>query len=201
MNVNGFMYYLLVFGLLPPLITYASVTAAWWFSWRHGGHASAIYIPFLGPILLTSWIVLDDRPLFWLIPAVWIGDLGTVVFLIHIPGMVRELWHTSWFTLVLKLHGEKGIETATLTLHAGGHYILWKRWARQKDELGIVELSEPGTFIQLGNNYELTAHFGLRRLVHLVEEKEGEQSYLVNEETLQGYEEHSLSGWMLKSRR
>jgi hypothetical protein len=163
-----------------------------------GWQRSAVYIPLLGPALLTSWIVLDGRPSLWLIPTVWIGDLGTIVFLLHLPSMMREWWQTSRFTLVLKLRGENGIESVTLTLHSGGHYLLRKRWARQKDELGILELGEPGTFIQLGNDYELTVHFGLRRVVRLIEEKQGEKSYLVNEEPSPAPEECSLNGWMLK---
>jgi hypothetical protein len=200
-GMDSVLKVLLAAGLLPLFITYSTVAAAWWFSWRHGGKASAVYIPLLGPVFLTTWIVLDGRPSSWLIPAVWICDLGTVVILIHTPGLLREWWQTSRFTLVLKLRGEKGSESATLTLHSGGHYLLRKCWARPKGECGIVELGELGTFVQSGNDYEITAHFGLRRILRLVEVKEGAQSYRVTEDPPPEHAEHSLNGWTLESRQ
>ena len=55
------------------------------------------------------------------------------------------------------------METAVLTLHSGGHYLLVKTWNRPPGSFGILGLSEEGTYVKDGENYELTAHHGLRR--------------------------------------
>jgi len=136
----------------------------------------------------------------WLIPIFWGADIGTVVFLAVLPRLVREWWQTSYFTKRITLVGSRDIESATLTLHSGGHYHLQKSWSRPAASTGIVGLGETGKYVEIENGFELTAHHGLRRVLRLSKQEAYESTYLVEEDTWpqdDGYS--SLGGWMLST--
>jgi hypothetical protein len=192
------MTFLLAVGLVFPAVSWLSVMASAWSYWRNGRRSSAIYLPFFGPIILTCWVILDSRPL-WLIVIAWVLDIGTIAFLLVAPRLLREWWRTSRFTTKLILSGSEGIESATLTLHSGGHYLLRKAWNRPKDMPGIVGLGEPGTYVEDGSDYELTAHYGLRRHLHLFDARTSYTSFSVREEPSQNqdHRDYSLEGWIL----
>lgn len=190
--------YLLVVGLLFPAISLVTSLLAWWGLWRYENHSSAVLIPLVGPILLTWWILLKGLSA-WLIPVVWVLDIGTVSFFVVCPRLFREWWQISWFTRQLTLHGRQGIEAATLELHAGGHYLLRKEWDRPAGTFGIGAFGEVGTYIGVRDNYELTSHFGLRRILRSLDNHDAENSFLVSDEAARNQElrEYSLDGWTL----
>jgi hypothetical protein len=184
---------LLVAGLLFPALSLLTVTGSFIHRWRYQKYASPVMIPFVGPILLTIWAVVTDQSN-WLVPIFWIGDLGTVAFLAVSPRLVRDWWRVSSFTRILTLHGSKDIQTAIITLHSTGHYLLKRSWNRLPGEIGIGGLGEPGTYIQAEGQYELTAHHGLRRILR----KTDDGAYVVEEgpppnASLQVY---TLNGWL-----
>lgn len=187
---------LLVVGLIFPALSLFTEMASLWDRWRHQKHSSPVFIPFIGPILLTSWVLIDHNPLWW-IPFVWIADIGTMAFLVISPRLIADWWHISSFTRILTLRGDHDIQSAIITLHSSGHYLLKKSWNRPPGQIGIVALGEPGTFIQTENQYELTSDLGLHRILR----KTLEGTYRVEQdqrdnESLQNY---LLHGWVFKS--
>ena len=130
------------------------------------------------------------------IAIVWFADLGTLAFLVASPRLFRDWWHTSSFTRVLALNGSKDNQRALITIHSTGHYLLKKAWS-PPGQTGIVGLGEPGTFTKVDDRYELTSHFGLRRVLW----KTDEGTFHVQEEELpkEEHRNHSLSGWVLRA--
>ena len=191
---------LLVLGLVFPVISWVTLVLARWTSWRTGRNVSAVFIPLAGPVLLTSWVIFEDKS-YWLIPICWIADIGTAAFLYCLPAMVAEWWRTSHFTLCLRLHGNQGTESAVLTLHSGGHYQLTKSWDRPAGTFGIVSLGEPGTYIRDGDKYELTAHHGLRRTLVPIQDSILGTAYSVVElsDLSENQKEYTLAGWTLQA--
>ncbi len=159
---------LLIGGLLFPTLSLLSCIASLAIRWRHDRYASPVFIPLVGPVLLTCWVLIAGHSR-WLIPAVWLLDLGTIAFLAALPRLAVEWWQISEFTRLLTLRGSHGIEKAMLTLHRGGHYYLRKNWDRSQGELGIVDLGETGTFIDDGDAIILESHYGLTRRLQRIE--------------------------------
>jgi hypothetical protein len=186
---------LLIAGLIFPMISLLTVIASLVYQWRQKRRSSPVFIPLVGPVLLTSWVVSAHKPL-WIIAIVWGADIGTLAFLAASPKLLRDWWRTSSFTRFLALNGNKDNQSAFITLHSSGHYLLKKSWARPPGQTGIAGLGEPGTFSQLGDRYELTSHVGLRRLI----QKTDEGAYRVEEEELpkEGLRDYSLIGWVLR---
>jgi len=164
--------------------------------WRYKKHSSPAFIPLIGPVLLTGWIISAHEPL-WIIAAAWVADIGTLAFLAASPKLFKDWWRTSSFTRILALNGNKGNQSAIITFHSTGHYLLKKSWIRPPGQAGIVELGEPGTFTQLGDRYELISDVGLRRLLQKTEGG----AYHVEKEDLPKVElrDYSLSGWVLST--
>ena len=188
---------LLIAGLFFPGLSLLTAPVSAWQSWRYQRHVSPIFIPFVGPILLTCWIILDQRPL-WAIPIVWLLDIGTLMFLLVTPRLIRDWWQTSSFTRRLKLQGSVGIEAATLTFHTGGRYLLEKCWNRPPETNGIIGLGEIGTYVEINSGYELTAHHGLRRVLRSIDNQTPERSFSVSEDSPSKENANSLEGWVLK---
>lgn len=186
---------MLVAGLVFPALSLVTVIASVVHWWRTKKHASPVIIPFIGPILLTGWVILAEKPLL-LIPVVWIADLGTLVFLAFVPKILGEWWRTSSFTRILALHGSEGVQSAIITFHSTGYYLLKKSWQRPMGECGIVGLSEEGVYIRDDGRIELTAHFGLRRILR----KSDEGQYVVEEIVAEqeASKNHSLEGWRFR---
>jgi hypothetical protein len=182
-------------GVVFPSLSLITAIGCFLYQLRYKKHSSPVFIPFIGPILLTCWVVLDDKSIL-LIPFVWIADIGTLAFLAVSPQLIREWWRVSAFTRILTLHGSKDIQSAVITLHSTGHYHLEKTWKRPVGVFGIVGLGEPGVFTHGQNQYELTSHCGLRRILRQTDEG----VFSVDEVQPQGAEmqKYSLDGWMLK---
>ena len=162
---------------------------------RKGGrHVSPVFVPLVGPILLTWWIVRTRLPL-WLIPLAWLADIGTVALAAMLPRLAAEWWRVSAFTRVFTLLGSRDGQSATLSIHATGHYLLRKTWKRAAGETGITRLGEPGTWALAGEDYVLTSHLGLRRVLRRTAEGE----FRVVEEPPLPAEQaaYALAGWRL----
>lgn len=187
---------LLIAGLIFPVISLLSRIGTLVHQWRHKKYSSPVFIPFIGPFLLTSWVICAHKPL-WIIGLVWVSDIGTLAFLAVSSRLIREWWRTSTFTRTLTLHGTQDNQRATITFHSTGHYLLKKSWSRPPGQLGIIALGEPGTFNQSENQYALTSHVGLRRVLRETDER----AYRVEEQDRPREElrDYSLSGWVLRS--
>ncbi len=153
---------LLIAGLIFPILSLLTCIASLVIRWGNNRYSSPVFIPFVGPMLLTWWVFVAGQTR-WLIPLVWLVDLGTIAFLFVLPRMTREWWQLSVFTRLMTLRGSHGIEKVILTLHQGGRYFLKKSWDRSHGELGIVGLGETGTFIDDGEWLKLESHHGLTR--------------------------------------
>lgn len=186
---------LLSAGLFFPVISMLTGICSLVDKWRHKKHSSPVFIPFIGPFLLTSWVIIAHKPL-WLIVIVWGADIGTVAFLARSPQLIREWWQTSSFTKILELKGSHDNQCAIITIHSTGYYVLKKSWIRPSGQVGIVGLGEPGTYTQQENRYELTSHVGLQRVLRYTDDR----AYLVEEDELLKEElrNYSLNGWVLK---
>jgi hypothetical protein len=184
-------------GLFFPALSLLTVLASVVTRWRSGRHASAALVPFVGPVLLTCWILLRDYSS-WFILLVWLSDMGTVMFLAVLPWLIREWWRTSVFTRTMILHGTQGIQRAVITIHSSGRYLLKKSWDRPSSETGIVGLGEPGSFVADGEAVTLVSDHGLRRKLRRVTR----DAYDVEEpeEDRPELRDYSLRGWRLECR-
>lgn len=184
-------------GLFFPALSLLTVFASAVTWWRSGRHASAVLIPFVGPVLLTCWLLLRGYSA-WFIPLVWLLDMGTVMFLAVLPWLIREWWQTSVFTRIMILRGTQGIQRAVITIHHGGHYLLRKSWDRPSSEPGIVGLGEPGSFVADGETLTLVSDHGLRRRLRRVTRDAFDVEEL--EEDRPELRDYSLRGWRLECR-
>lgn len=157
-------------------------------------YVSPVLIPFVGPVLLTCWVLVAEKT-YWVIPLVWLLDIGTTIFLLATPRLALDWWRTSSFTRLMTLRGSHGIETVLLTLHHQGRYHLQKSWKRSEGEPGIVGLGETGTFVDVGDSLMLESDQGLTRTLKRVDgnsfdviETDAAQPELRND---------SLHGWHL----
>lgn len=185
---------LLILGLIFPTLSLLSFIATLVTRWRHDRHTSPVFIPFFGPVLLTCWVLVAGHPR-WLIPVIWLLDLGTGAFFFVLPQLVAEWWQHSAFTRLITLHGAHGIEKVILTLHRGGRYFARKSWNRAPGELGIISLGEAGTFIDDGEVIALLSDLGLNRQLNRIDLN----TYDVSEPNDSGPElrNYSLHGWRL----
>jgi hypothetical protein len=187
---------LLVLGLVFPALSLVTTVSSALTFWLTNRHSSAGLIPFIGPVLLTCYVFVEDRSR-WMIPAVWTLDIGTVAFISVLPRLISDWWNTCSYTLIKTFYGKDGIQDAVITLHTTGRYLMKKSWSRRDGEYGIVGLGEPGTFSKDGDAFELVSHHGLRRRLVPAEK----QSFLVEEQ--QGVrpelKDYSLNQWSLKS--
>jgi hypothetical protein len=188
----------LVSGLLFPLLSILTGIAVLIDRWRGKKHSSPVFIPFIGPALLTAWVMLSHYPL-WLIPIVWVGDIGTVAFLIISPKLLSQWWDTCSHTRVLCLHGVNGNQSAELSFHSTGRYHLRKKWQRPPNECGIVSLGELGTFTRTPDAFEMKADHGCSRQLSPV--SEGRFQVRAEAELADAYRDYSIVGWEFDQRR
>jgi len=182
---------LLAAGLFFPLLSWLTFFLAAVRPRRNGKRASGIYIPVIGPVLLDAWLAATGHAA-WTLALPWIADIGTLFFLRAAPRLVRDEWRTSRFTREFVLSGAHGNQSVEISFHRGGHYVLTKRWTRAPGEMGIVQLSEPGTYIaDAGNTITLTAHTGRTR--RLVPQGDG---YAVQDAG--GGDHYQIGGWTLQ---
>lgn len=157
---------LVFFGLIFPF--FSAVTGLLY--WKRGAgwseSPSPIFVPFFGPSLLTCAILLNSYP-WWLIPTVWVTDLGTLVFLRYLPAIIREERKVSRFTRVLRIKGSVENAHAVLTFHTSGKYLLQKRWKLAQGEQGIVGMGELGTYAETLDGFTMKSDEVVdRRVVH-----------------------------------
>src|SRR5262245_47644796 len=190
-----FWMFVLFVGIAFPCLSLLTVVGTLVQSWRFKKHASPILIPLIGPLCLSGLVLYFGKPL-WLIPVVWITDIGTVVFLWVFPRIIADWWSVSGFTRVLTLRGSQGIQSAVLTLHSNGRYVLKRSWQRAPGECGICGRGEPGTYRRTENGFELIAHHGLRRFLRTA----ANGTYLVEEAQADaaGNGDSSLKDWTLQ---
>ncbi len=186
--------FLLAAGLVFPLLSLISALSILVRRQRGTPFRSPVFIPFVGPILLSAWVLLAGHSR-WLLPAAWIVDVGTLYLLVLAPKLIAEGWRTSPFTTILALRGTQGDQCATLTLHAKGHYLLRKKWNRPQGQTGILQLGEPGTYTQCDNRFDLVSFMGLRRMLR----KTKDGSFFVEEPNPvpPNAQSYSLKDWTL----
>jgi len=185
-------------GITFPCVSLLTGTISLVQYWRFKKHESPIFIPFIGPLCLSVLVLYFGKPL-WLIPVVWIADVGTVAFLWISPRVVADWWNVSGFTRILTLHGSQGAQSAVLTLHSTGHYFLKKSWQLAPGAFGICGLGDSGTYRRTEDDFELVTHHGLRRFLrtaangtYLVEEGQADAATNGNS---------SLKDWTLQESR
>lgn len=180
---------LLIAGLIFPAISWLSFLASGIQYLLAKKTSSGVYIPFIGPLLIDIWIIAVDAPI-WTLVIPWIADIGTVFFLFAMPRLIVNAWQTSQFTRIFLLVGMRANQAVEISFHKGGHYVLKKNWNRPTGEMGVVALSEPGSFEEVEESIVLTSHTGAMRHVR---RHDGE--YLVSD--TEAGEDYNLDGWTL----
>lgn len=188
----------LYIGIATPFLSLLTGLISLIHYWRFKSHASPIFIPLIGPLCLSGLVLYFGKPL-WLIPIVWITDVGTVAFLWMSPRTITDWWNVSALTRILNLRGSQGIQSAVLTLHSTGHYFLKKSWERSPGEWGICGLGESGTYRRTESGFDLVAHHGLCRTLRTA----ANGTYLVEEEQSDAASggDSSLKDWTLQECR
>lgn len=74
-----FRWFLLPVGLVFPFVSFLTLAGSVMTAKTPERHASAVLIPFFGPMVLTGWILLSGFSPLW-IPLVWVLDPGTSLF-------------------------------------------------------------------------------------------------------------------------
>jgi hypothetical protein len=180
----------LVAGLIfPALNWFTSLACAIQFALAKKT-SSPVLIPFVGPILIDAWIVSTGAPA-WALAIPWVADIGTVRFAVFMPRLLRELWQTSRFTRTSLLSGARERQTAEISFHRGGHYVLRKTWRREPGELGIVSLGEPGMYGERDGVITLLSHVGCTRRIR----REGDSFVAEDPDSPPDYRIH---GWVLR---
>ena len=100
-----------------------------------------------------------------MLAAPWIADIGTLLFAISAPSLIKEFWNYSRYTRVMLLTGTANDQQVEISLHKGSRYVLKRRWKRSPGELGVVALSEPGTFQEGEGGLTLLSHAGRPRML------------------------------------
>ncbi len=80
---------LLVLGLLFPCLSWLTGIISWIESSRLKKNVSAIYIPFIGPLLISIWLGIYNKP-WWTFLLAWVFDLGTVMVVLALFRMRRS---------------------------------------------------------------------------------------------------------------
>lgn len=185
---------LLVAGLIFPTLSALTLLASLATRWRTGRFVSPVFIPGVGPLLLSGWLYVAGKS-WWYLPLVWFSDVGTLAMLAAIPALLVEWWHYSAFTRLRTLVGSCGIERAKLTLHRGRRYYLNKNWERARGELGIVALGETGVYHEENGVLVLQSDHGLVRRLSTTDGV----GFQVAEDLHQrpDLNNYSLDGWQL----
>jgi hypothetical protein len=123
------VYLLLIFGLIFPVISLLSLIIASATSTKDK-NVSGVYIPIIGPFLLSTFIILKGASYWWLFAA-WLGDTGTVLFLIAAPAIFKDMLSHSSYTRLAQYEGQRENISITLSFHKGQHYIVKQRYAER----------------------------------------------------------------------
>jgi len=155
-------------------------------------HCSPVWIPIVGPLFISGFL-LSRGYSWWVSPLPWILDIATMGVIVSIPRIVRDEWRTSGLTRIATLVGDYDIQTARLSLHRRGHYLLKKKWHRAKPEPGIISLGELGSYCCDGPDILLESQSGASRRLSL--QSAGRYAVLEGSEFS---ENDSLQGWVLR---
>lgn len=114
-------------------------------SWRSGKFHSAI--PLVGGLCLGvgASLLTPLRPYTWAAPFL---DWGTIVVVVSLPWLVREMWKTCRLNLVEECVGVRGRTTVRLSLFRRGVAVVGWDISRPKGEHGMVGMSRLGTWEQ-----------------------------------------------------
>ena len=186
---------LFYWGLVFPTISWLTLFQSWRIAWRKGRGSSVVFIPFVGPILLSWWISVEGHSL-WMIPVVWVLDIGTMCFMAIMPRMIKESWESSKYNRMLTLHGVNGNQDVVIEFQKNGKYALRKTWDKDKGEYGTSSLSEPGTFSIDGDTINMVSHVGQARTLT----KSSEGTFLVKDNIIERPELHRycIDKWLLE---
>lgn len=187
---------LLITGLIFPAVSAVTCILSVLTRLRHKRYASPICIPFAGPALLTFWVLVTGVT-HWLIPLVWILDIGTMLFLPVLPRLIFQWWQLSTFTRLITLRASSGSEHVLIRLHRGGRYLLTRSWDRSRGETGVLAMSEAGTFTDSGEAINLVSDTGLRRSLNRIQP--GTFEVIEYEITSPEQSVYSLHGWRVSS--
>lgn len=185
---------LFYWGLVFPTISWLTLFQSVWTGWRKGRSSSVVFIPFVGPILLTWWISIEGHSL-WMISVVWVLDIGTMCFIAMMPRMIKESWESSKYTRILTLHGVNGNQDVVIEFQQNGKYALRKTWDKHEGEYGTSSLGEPGTFSIDGDTINMVSHLGQVRTLA----KSHEGTFLVEDNILKRPDLHRycIDKWSL----
>ena len=75
-------------------------------------------------------------------------DYGTLVFLLALPKVAKELWQTSRVNLVREFAGKDGGKEVKIRLYKAGVFTIKHRFTRAKGELGLISSSDIGSWSQ-----------------------------------------------------
>ena len=156
---------LLIVGCIFPVIVWLTFVGGYINRKVNGKPASAVLIPFIGPVFINIWSFEMSHPS-WAYVIPWVVDIATISFLIFLPKLLNELWEFSRFTELLSLNAEFGNKTANLILHKGNKYIIRFNWFRHEGEQGILAANDFGSYQADGDTkYILTSHTGNIRIL------------------------------------
>jgi hypothetical protein len=188
---------LLILGILFPAISLLTLIASLFEWWKHKKHSSPIFIPFIGPVLLTFWVISFVKHL-WLIPIVWVCDVGTVAFIIAIPRLLSDWWNACSFTRILNLHSSSGIQSAQLSFHTTGRYLLQKKWHHPPGKYGTICVGDAGAFTRTGDIIEMKSDWGWSRTMRFI----SDGHYLVSEEVSvkDKNPDYSIANWTFENK-
>jgi len=159
-------------GFLLPVVAWITLGLSAYDRWRYGKHSSPVFIPIIGPLIISLWIVAMQYSPLW-IPLAWVSDIGTLAFLRVVPRIIREEWDTSWWTRVSEFRAARDNWTARLTLHSTGAYHLVYKNQNHVDQLGLKEISIAGKFSRRGDEIHLKGVRGDDHDLKLIRQPDG----------------------------
>lgn len=158
--MDTLIHVLFLFGLGLPVLAWLTLIIGYIERKMTGKGSSGILIPVIGPVLLNI-CSLQMNLSGWTYVIPWVADISTVLFIRHLPSILREIWGFSKYTELLALQSKIGIQTANLSLHKNNLYIIRFTWLRKEDECGIIATNDFGTYQAEGDTkYILTSHTG-----------------------------------------
>lgn len=83
-------------------------------------------------------------------------DYGSIVFLLALPKMSKELWQISRINLVREFGGKAGVKEVKIRLYKSGVFTIKHEFARPKGELGLLTSSDIGTWSEGDEGLVLT---------------------------------------------
>jgi len=186
---------LLIVGLLFPALSWLTGVASYVDWRRHKKHSSPAFVPFAGPIVLTKWVLSAHKPL-WVIPLVWLCDLGTIGFFWSLPGLIRAGRQTSPSTRVAVFENSEGMQTTVISIHSTGRYLLERKGRlerkRRPGRFITWEMGELGNVSEDRGTYLLQADHGWSRTL---QPAPGGLFQCVEHPTAEKHPHHSLAGW------